>query len=161
MDKLTEIDLKILEILQNEGDIRNVQLAEMVCLSPSPCLQRVKKLRMQGYISAVSAIVNLRKVAAHVVVHCSIRLSEQTIQQYRVFEAAVHKIPEIVECSQISGDYDYLLKLVVRDMHHFSEILNRMMEMNIGVKNHASSVEVRSVKRSAAMPLRSLLNQSS
>ncbi len=161
MDKLTEIDLKILEILQNEGDIRNVQLAEMVCLSPSPCLQRVKKLRMQGYVSAVSAIVNLRKIAPHVVAHCSIRLSEQTTQQYRVFEAAVHKIPEIVECSQISGEYDYLLKLVVRDMHHFSEILNRMMEMNIGVKNHASSVEVRSVKHSPAMPLRSLLNHSS
>lgn len=71
---------------------------------------------MQGYISAVSAIVNLRKIAPHVVVHCSIRLSEQTLQQYRVFDAAVQKIPEIVECSQISGAYDYLLKLVVRDI---------------------------------------------
>lgn len=161
MNKLTEIDLRILEILQNEGDIRNVQLAEMVCLSPSPCLQRVRKLRAQDYISAVSAIVNLQKITPHVVVHCSIRLSEQTIQQYRIFEAAVQKIPEIVECSQISGEYDYLLKLVVRDMRSFSEILNRMMEMNIGVKNHASSVEVRSVKRSLAMPLRNLLNQSS
>ena len=159
MAKLTDIDLKILEILQNEGDIRNVQLAELVCLSPSPCLQRVRKLRMQGYISAVSAIVNLRKIAPHVVVHCSIRLSEQTLQQYRVFDAAVQKIPEIVECSQISGEYDYLLKLVVRDIEDFSRILNRMMEMNIGVKNHASLVEVRSVKRSPAMPIRNLLNR--
>ncbi|MCL4760731.1 MAG: Lrp/AsnC family transcriptional regulator [Burkholderiales bacterium] len=157
MDRLTEIDLRILELLQIEGDIRNVQLAELVALSPSPCLQRVRKLRKRGYIAGVSAIVNLGKIAPHVVVHCSIRLSEQTIQQYRVFEAAVHKIPEIVECSLISGDYDYLLKIVVRDMQDFHEILNRMMEMNIGIKNHASNVEVRSVKRSLAMPLRSLL----
>jgi DNA-binding Lrp family transcriptional regulator len=161
MERLSEIDLRILELLQIEGDIRNVQLAELVSLSPSPCLQRVRKLRKRGFIAGVSGIVNLAKIAPHVVVHCSIRLSEQTIQQYRVFEAAVHKIPEIVECSLISGDYDYLLKIVVRDMQDFHEILNRMMEMNIGIKNHASNVEVRNVKRSLAMPLRSLLKDPS
>ncbi|MFO1396001.1 MAG: Lrp/AsnC family transcriptional regulator [Burkholderiales bacterium] len=157
MPVLSEIDLRILELLQIEGDIRNVQLAELVSLSASPCLQRVRKLRKGGYISGVSAIVNLSKFAPHVVVHSSIRLSEQTIQHYRVFEAAIHKIPEIVECSLISGDYDYLLKFVVGSMQDYQEILNRMMEMNIGIKNHASTVEVRNVKRSLAMPLRSLL----
>ncbi len=161
LDKLTQIDLKILEILQNEGDIRNVQLAEMVSLSPSPCLQRVKKLRKQGYISGVSAILNLGKLAPHVVVHCSIRLSEQTTNHYRVFEAAVRKIPEIVEGSLISGDYDYLLRFVVRDMQAFNDVLSRMMEMNIGIKNHTSTVEVKCVKRAAAMPLRSLLKEES
>jgi DNA-binding Lrp family transcriptional regulator len=157
MERLSEIDLKILKRLQIEGDIRNVQLAELVPLSPSPCLQRVRKPRKRGFIAGVSVIVNLGKVAPHVIVHCSIRLSEQTIQQFRVFEVAIHKIPEIVECSLISGNYGYLLKLAVRDMQDFLEILNRMMEMNFGIKNHTSNVEVRSVKRSLAMPLRSLL----
>lgn len=161
MERLSEIDLRILEVLQAEGDIRNVQLAELVSLSPSPCLERVRKLRRRGYIAGVSAMVDIGKIAPHVIVHCSIRLSEQTIQRYRVFEAAVHKIQEVVECSLISGDYDYLLKVVARDLAHFHEILTRMMEMNIGIKNHASNVEVRSVKRSLSMPLRSLFKEPS
>ncbi len=157
MDNLSPTDLKILEILQQEGDISNVQLAERVFLSASSCLQRVRKLRAQGYISGVAAIVNLRKIAKHVFVHCRIRLSEQTAKQYANFEAAIQKIPEIIECSVISGEYDYLLKFAVRDMQNFSESLNMMLEMDIGIKNHSSIVEVKNVKRSLAMPLRTLL----
>jgi DNA-binding Lrp family transcriptional regulator len=157
VDKLSPTDLKILEILQLEGDISNVQLAERVFLSPSSCLQRVRKLRAQGYISGVAAIVDLKKIANHTIVHCSMRLSEQTSKHYSIFEVTIQKIPEIVECSVISGEYDYLLKFAVRDMQHFGETLNMMLEMNIGIKNHSSTVEVKSVKRTFAMPLRTLL----
>ena len=157
MDKLSATDLKILEILQREGDISNVQLADLVFLSPSSCLQRVRKLRAQGYISGVAAVVNLRRIANHTVIHCSVRLSEQTSKHYSIFESTIQKIPEIIECSLISGEYDYLLKIVVRDMQHFGELLNMMLEMNIGIKNHASTVEVKGVKRSFEMPLRTLL----
>jgi DNA-binding Lrp family transcriptional regulator len=158
VNKLSAIDLKILEILQREGDISNVQLAEKVCLSPSPCLQRVRRLRALGYISGVAAIVDLKKIANHVIVHCRIRLSEQTTRHYAHFEATIQKIPEVIECSMISGEYDYLLKLAARDMQHFDRILTMMLEMDIGIKNHASMVEVKSVKRSLEMPLGKLLD---
>ncbi len=157
MEKLSDIDLRILEALQREGDITNVRLAEMVGLSPSPCLQRVRKLRKTGYISDVSAIVNLKKIANYITLYCQIRLSEQTVRQYSIFETAIAKISEVVECSMISGDYDYILRLIVRDMGHFNDIMTFMMEMNIGIKNHASIVEVKKVKNTLKMPLRELI----
>jgi Lrp/AsnC family leucine-responsive transcriptional regulator len=157
MDRVTPTDLRILEILQREGDISNAQLAEMVALSPSACLQRVRKLRTQGLIAGVAVVLHLGRIANHVVVHCRMRLSEQTTKHYATFESAIQKIPEVVECSAISGEYDYLLKIVVRDMQHFSELLAMMSEMNIGIKNHSSMVEVKNVKRSFEMPLRVLL----
>lgn len=159
MEKLTNIDLKILEALQREGDITNVRLAELVGLSPSPCLQRVRKLRQSGYISDVTAILNLKKIANFVTVYCQIRLSEQTVRQFSVFEAAIARIPEAVECGMTGGEYDYILKFVVRDMDHFSELSTLMMEMDIGIKNISFNVEVKKVKSAFEMPLRALLDK--
>lgn len=159
MEKLTNIDIKILEVLQREGDITNVRLAELVGLSPSPCLQRVRRLRKSGYISDVTAILNLKKIANYVTVYCQIRLSEQTMRQFSVFEAALAKIPEAVECGMTGGEYDYLVKFVVRDMEHFSELSTLMMEMDIGIKNISFNVEVKKVKNAFEMPLRSLLEK--
>jgi DNA-binding Lrp family transcriptional regulator len=157
LEKLSLVDLKILEMLQREGDISNLRLAEAICLSPSPCLQRVRKLRSLGYIQAVSAVLDLRRLTSYVTVHCSIGMVQQTTRHLAIFETAVLKIPEVLECSAVSGDFNYLLKIVARDMEHYSEVLMTMMEMNIGIKTHASTVEVKNVKRSLALPLRSLL----
>ncbi len=159
MEKLTNIDIKILEVLQREGDITNVKLAELVGLSPSPCLQRVRRLRKSGYISDVTAILNLKKIANYVTVYCQIRLSEQTMRQFSIFEAALAKIPEAVECGMTGGEYDYLVKFVARDMEHFSELSTLMMEMDIGIKNISFNVEVKKVKNAFEMPLRSLLEK--
>ena len=159
MEKLTNIDIKILEALQREGDITNVKLAELVGLSPSPCLQRVRRLRKSGYISDVTAILNLKKIANYVTVYCQIRLSEQTMRQFSIFEAALAKIPEAVECGMTGGEYDYLVKFVVRDMEHFSELSTLMMEMDIGIKNISFNVEVKKVKNAFEMPLRALLEK--
>jgi DNA-binding Lrp family transcriptional regulator len=158
VDKLSSIDLRILEVLQREGDISNVRLAEAICLSPSPCLQRVRKLRSLGYIEGVSAVLNLKRITGFVVIHCSIGLIEQSTRHYAAFEMAVQKIPEVVECSAISGDYNYLLKIVTRNMEHYARVLTSMMEMNIGVKSHTSIVEVKSVKRAFGVPLSALLD---
>jgi DNA-binding Lrp family transcriptional regulator len=157
MDRLSKIDLKILEILQREGDITNVRLAELVGLSASPCLQRVRKLRRLGYISDVTAVINLRKFANYITLYCQIRLSEQTMKQYSKFEVAITKIPEVIDCAMISGEYDYMLKFIVRDMEHYEEVMRTMMEMDIGIKNHASIVVVKNVKSSLEMPLRELV----
>ena len=160
MEKLTNIDLKILEVLQREGDITNVRLAELVGLSPSPCLQRVRKLRQSGYISDVTAILNLKKIANYVTVYCHIRLSEQTVRQFSVFEGAISRITEAIECGMTGGEYDYIVKFVVRDMEHFSQLSTLMMEMDIGIKNISFNVEVKKVKSTFEMPIRSLLDKS-
>lgn len=157
MEKLSKIDLKILEVLQCEGDITNVRLAEIVGLSPSPCLQRVRKLRKLGYIANVTAVINLKKLAKFMAVYCQIRLSEQTMKRFFTFESAIVKIPEVIECNMVSGDYDYIIRFIVRDMTHFNEVITLMMEMDIGIKNHASIVVVKRVKNALEMPLRELM----
>jgi DNA-binding Lrp family transcriptional regulator len=81
------------------------------------------------------------------------------MRQFSVFEAALAKIPEAVECGMTGGEYDYLVKFVVRDMEHFSELSTLMMEMDIGIKNISFNVEVKKVKNAFEMPLRSLLEK--
>lgn len=159
MEKLDTIDLRILEALQAQGDLTNLKLAELVGLSPSPCLQRVRRLRKAGYIRGFTAIVNVSKLVPSIVVFTKIRLSEQTVRQYSLFEAAIMKLPEILECSLMSGEFDYLLKIVSRDLEHYNEIIRSMMEMDIGVKNFSTFVEIRNVKRTPIVPFVSLLGR--
>jgi DNA-binding Lrp family transcriptional regulator len=79
------------------------------------------------------------------------------MKQYSKFEVAITKIPEVIDCAMISGEYDYMLKFIVRDMEHYDEVMRTMMEMDIGIKNHASIVVVKNVKSSLEMPLRELV----
>jgi|SRR5579872_5156930 len=159
MDKFDAIDLKILEALQTQGDLTNIKLAAIVGLSPSPCLQRVRRLRKAGYIRDIAARVNTAKLFPSIIAYTKIRLSEQTVRQYSTFENAIMKVPEILECSLTSGEFDYFLKVVARDLDHFHEIIKMMMEMDIGIKNYSMFVEVRNVKRSTSIPLTSLMKR--
>ncbi|CAL8981379.1 Leucine-responsive regulatory protein [Rhodoplanes serenus] len=157
---LDAIDLRILDTLQAQGDLTNLKLAEIVGLSPSPCLQRVKRLRKAGYIRGFTAVLNVGKLAPSVIVYTRIRLSEQTARQYAIFETAIMKLPQVLECSLMSGEFDYFLKIIARDFDHYHELMTTMLEMDIGIKNHAMFVEVRNVKRSLAVPLEALVSPS-
>jgi DNA-binding Lrp family transcriptional regulator len=157
MPALDEIDLKILETLQIRGDLTNLKLADIVGLSPSPCLQRVKRLRRAGYIKGFMALVNIGKVTPLIVVYMKLELSEHSVRQYSIFETAILKVSEVVECSLMSGEFDYFLKVIARDLEHYNEIVNGLMSMDIGIKRVSMFVEVRNVKRTGAIPLRSLM----
>jgi DNA-binding Lrp family transcriptional regulator len=157
MEKLDGIDLKILEVLQSQGDLTNLKLASIVGLSPSPCLQRVKRLRSAGYIRSFAAILDPAKLGSFIVIYTKIGLSEQTVRQYSIFETAICKIGEVIECSLMSGEFDYFLKVMARDVEHYNRIIRDMMEMDIGIKNFSSFIEIKNVKRSSAIPLGSLL----
>jgi DNA-binding Lrp family transcriptional regulator len=159
METLDPIDLKILTTLQEQGDLTNLKLAEIVGLSPSPCLQRVRRLRKAGYIRGYSAIVNTAKLFPSIIVYAKITLSEQTVRRFTVFENAMQKIPEVLECSLMSGEFNYFLKVVSRDLDHFNELIHSMMEMDIGIKTFSMFVEVRSVKRTPMIPLESLMQR--
>lgn len=156
MDKLDSIDLKILEVLQTQGDLTNLKLASLVGLSPSPCLQRVRRLRKGGFIRGFYAVLDLAKLAPSIMIYTRIRLSEQTVRQYGLFETAMQKIPEVLECSLMSGEFDYFLKVIARDLDHYNELIQSMMEMDIGIKNFSMFVEIRNVKRTPIFPLGSL-----
>lgn len=156
MNSLDAIDLKILTVLQSQGNLTNLKLAELVGLSPSPCLQRVNRLRKAGYIRGVTAILNIAKLFPSVVVFVKVNLAEQTVRQFTMFESAVQNIPEVLECSLMSGEFNYFLKVIARDLDHFNELMQSMMEMGIGIKTFSIFVEIRNVKRTPLVPIDSL-----
>lgn len=159
MSALDAIDLKILTVLQSQGNLTNLKVAELVGLSPSPCLQRVNRLRKAGYIRGVTAILNTAKIFPSVIVYVKVNLSEQTVRQFTLFESAVQNVPEVLECSLMSGEFNYFLKVIARNLDHFNELMQFMMEMGIGIKTFSAFVEIRNVKRTPVVPIESLYQE--
>jgi DNA-binding Lrp family transcriptional regulator len=119
-EPLDEIDLKILSELQNDGRIRNNELAERVGISAPPCLRRMKSLRRRGFIRAIRATLDERLLGHEVISFVLIQLKSQARTAVQAFEAAIAALPHVQQCSQISGDADFMLKCLapnVEAMH--------------------------------------------
>ena len=156
--KLDRIDLNILVQLQRNGRISNVDLAEIVGLSPSPCLQRTKRLESAGYITGYSAQVNLGKLGEVVVVFTEITLSDHRRTDFARFETAVATIDEIVECHLVSGGYDYLLKFVTRGVVHYQAVVEAMLDRGLGIEKYFSYIVIKSPVVKAGNPLKTLFD---
>ncbi|MEP7221769.1 MAG: Lrp/AsnC family transcriptional regulator [Novosphingobium sp.] len=142
--KLDRIDLKILAKLQQSGRITNVELADAVGLSPSPCLTRVKRLEESGYITGFGAHINLNKLGEFLTIFTEVTLTEHRRGDFSRFEARIFKLDEIVECYLVSGGYDYLLKFVARGVSHYQSIMEGMLEGDYGIEKYFSYVVIKS-----------------
>lgn len=142
--KLDRIDLKILAQLQKTGRITNVELAEAVCLSPSPCLTRVKRLEKAGYITGYGAQLNLHKLGEFLTVFTEVTLTEHRSGDFSRFETRIRKLDEIVECHLVSGGYDYLLKFITRGVAHYQSIIEDMLDGDYGIEKYFSYVVIKS-----------------
>jgi DNA-binding Lrp family transcriptional regulator len=142
--KLDRIDLKILTKLQQFGRITNVELADAVGLSPSPCLTRVKRLEKAGYVSGYGAHINMRKLGEYLTVFTEVTLGEHRQGDFSRFESRISKIDEIIECHTVSGGYDYMLKFVARGVAHYQSIIEGMLEGEYGIEKYFSYVVIRS-----------------
>ncbi|MGN7930082.1 Lrp/AsnC family transcriptional regulator [Sphingopyxis sp. 22461] len=142
--KLDRIDLNILAKLQQMGRITNVELADAVGLSPSPCLTRVKRLEKAGYISGYGAHINLHKLGEFLTVFTEVTLTEHRHGDFSRFETRIAKLDEIVECHLVSGGYDYLLKFVARGVAHYQSIIEGMLESDYGIEKYFSYVVIKS-----------------
>ena len=151
--EIDKTDLKILRELQHDARLSNVELAKRVNLSPSPCLSRVRSLENSGVISRYVALVNPTAVGLNLSVFIQIRLERQIEKTLEHFQAAVERFPEIVECYLMTGDSDYLLRVVVPDVQSLeSFILNGLTRIS-GVANIRSSFALKQVKYDTALPL--------
>ncbi|MGE0718374.1 MAG: Lrp/AsnC family transcriptional regulator [Alphaproteobacteria bacterium] len=144
LPKLDRIDINILAQLQRNGRITNVALADAVGLSPSPCLLRVKRLEEAGYIAGYAARIDLAKLGETVTVFTEVTLHDHKREDFVKFEAAIRTIDEIVECHLISGGYDYLLKFVTRGVSHYQEIIEGILDRNIGIEKYFSYIVIKS-----------------
>ncbi len=142
--KLDRIDLKILCQLQKNGRITNVDLAEAVGLSPSPCLMRVKRLEKAGYITGYGAQIQLQKLGDTLMVFTEVTLSDHRRDDFSRFEAAIRKVDEVVECHLVSGGYDYLLKFITQGVGHYQTIIETLLDRNIGIEKYFSYIVLKS-----------------
>jgi|GEM_PF-46793 len=155
--KLDRIDINILVQLQKDGRMTNVSLAEAVGLSPSPCLQRVKRLESAGYISGYEAHVNLAKFASSVTVFTEVTLSDHKRADFVKFESSIRNIDEVLECHLISGGYDYLVRFLCSSIQHYQELMESILDKNIGIDKYFSYIVIKSPVLKSAVPLRSLV----
>ncbi|MBY5420035.1 winged helix-turn-helix transcriptional regulator [Rhizobium leguminosarum bv. viciae] len=154
--KLDRTDIKILHILQQNGRMTNVELAEVVNLSPSPCLMRVKKLQSEGYIEGYTAQINVAKLGQALLVFTEVTLKNHRQTDFARFLAAIEKIEQLIECHVISGGYDYLLKFVTTGIGEYQEIMERLIELDVGIDKYFSYVVLKSPIRRAQLPLTKL-----
>ena len=136
---LDVIDWKILSLLQSNANIPNVELARKVGLSPSPCLARVRSLESEGYISEYVTLLNSIKVGLKVSVFIQVALEKQVESVLDVFEKEIADRPEVMECYLMTGEADYLLRVLVPDLQALERFILKFLSRVPGVYNIKSS----------------------
>ena len=154
---LDKINRKILSILQQEARITNQQLAERVGLSPSSCLNRVKKLEEQQLIGPYLGILRMEKLCRSVTVIVTVSLKDQSTDSFRAFEKAASDIPEVVECYTVSGTFDFFMRIGAPDMLRYNQINDQLLDINPGMVNLSSHVVLNTDKPFRGYPLEQLL----
>ncbi len=150
---LDRTDRRILECLQADGRISNVHLARQVNLTPTPCIERVKRLERQGYIRGYTAILDPELVNASLLVFVEIDLSHNSPDAFRKFRDEARKLPEIMDCHLVSGNFDYLIKARVSDMKAYRELLGEKILSLPGVNGSRSYVVMEEIKETLTLPL--------
>jgi Lrp/AsnC family transcriptional regulator, leucine-responsive regulatory protein len=152
--KLDRTDRTILAELQRDGRLTNRELAEKVHLSESACLRRVRSLEEAGVIDRYAALVSQTKVGLPGNVFVSITLNRQEQADLAAFEEAVRRVPEVMECYLMTGQQDYLLRVVVTDPADFERLHSQHLTRLPGVARVQSSFALRTVRKSAELPVR-------
>ncbi len=145
--ELDRIDRNILNELQKDGRVSNVELSKRVGLSPTPCLERVRRLERQGYISGYTALLNPQYLDASLLVFVEITLNRGTPDVFQQFNHAVQQQEAIQECHLVSGDFDYLLKTRVTDMSAYRQLLGETLLRLPGVNDTRTYVVMEEVKQ--------------
>lgn len=154
MDELDKTDLKILDLLQKNAGLSNLELAERVGLSPTPCARRVKRLEASGIIRDRVTLLDQSKLGLAITAHISITMDRHTPERFETFEAEIAGYPEVLECCVVTGQSaDYLVKAVVSDMTHYEQFLLGRLTRIPGVSGVHSSFELRRVVAKTALPL--------
>ena len=150
---LDAIDLRILAALQEDGRLSNIELAERVGLSPSPCLRRVKRLERSGHIGGYRAILERGRIGLGLTVFVGVKISGHADERAEAMKEAIMAIPEIVAFHMVAGDLDYLLEVVVPDLDHYQRfLLGKLLELEI-IREVRSIIAIETFKVAAPLPL--------
>jgi Lrp/AsnC family leucine-responsive transcriptional regulator len=151
---LDKIDKHILTLMQSNGRISNLELADKVGLSPTPCSRRVKRLEDSGLIEGHVTLLNKEALGLNLTAIIGISMDRHTPDRFEQFEKAIVNMPEVIECSIVTGQTaDFLLKVVVKDMQHYEKFLLGNLTRLTGVTGVHSSFVLRHVVKKTALPL--------
>lgn len=151
---IDDIDKSILRDLQRDGRTSNVKLAEAVGLSEAACLRRVRALEASGLITGYTALVNSARLGLPGNVFVEITLHQEQQQDLEAFERAVRGVPEVMECYLMTGQYDYLLRVVVKDLEDFERIHRESITRLPGVSRVQTSFALRTVTKRTSLPVK-------
>ena len=150
---LDALDSKILAVLQLDGRLSNVELAERVGLSPSPCLRRVKRLEEEGYIAGYKAKVDRRRLGLGMTIFVGVKVDGHRDHNASAFQEAMQHLPEVVACHMVSGEADFLLEVVVAELAAYDAFLSRTLLAMPMVRDIRSNFAIRTVKSDGALPV--------
>jgi len=151
---LDVIDLKILEALETDGRLTNVELAERVALSPSPCLRRVRRLEAEGIIEGYGAKINRTKIGLSLTAFVEVKLERPREADAEHFGQTMQALPQVLSCYLISGQPDFLMEVVVGDLAQYSNSVLKSLRDHSEIKEVHSSFVLETVKAPAALPWR-------
>ena len=152
--QLDKTDLQLLKILQENGRISIKELAQRVHLSPTPVFDRVRRLEASGVIERYTAVLNAAKLGQGFLVFCSVKLRRMGKDIAHDFVERIKDIPEVAECYNISGEFDYLLKIYAPDMQYYNEFCINVLGTIESLGSIQSSFVMNPVKTSVGLPLR-------
>lgn len=150
---IDEKDAGILRLLQQNDRTTIKELADQICLSPSPTFDRQKKLEREKVIEKYAAIVDYRKAGNRLIVLCYIQLKEQSSEFGAHFVGEILQMEEVVECYNTSGDYDYMAKIYLRNMEHYEEFINNKLGKIKSIKHFHSTFVISEVKNTHFIPV--------
>jgi Lrp/AsnC family transcriptional regulator, leucine-responsive regulatory protein len=150
---LDRVDLRILSVLQADGRLSNLKLAEAVSLSPTAVLARVQRLTREGYILGYEARLDPMKLGVGMLVFVEVVLDRTTPNVFDAFKAAVQAHPQILECHMVAGGFDYLVKTRVADMQAYRDFAGTVLWQLPGVRETRTYAVMEEVKNSARLPL--------
>ncbi|WP_374666968.1 Lrp/AsnC family transcriptional regulator [Acinetobacter sp.] len=150
---MDQLDKKILRAIQRNGKLQNVELAQMVGLSPSPCLRRVKQLEDDGIIEKYVALLNPHKVNLGLTVFARIWLKGQDEQTVNTFVDAIQMLDEVVECQLMAGDCDFFLRIMVADLDAYRQFQIQRLNKISSIQNVKTEIPLQTIKQTTALPL--------
>lgn len=151
--ELDSIDRKILRALQDDGKVSMAELAEKVGLSPSPCARRVRLMEKAGIIKGYAAIIDQKKVGLPISAFASIKLERQREEDLDRFEEAVSRWPEVLDCYLMTGQRDYLMRIVAADLEAYERFIKNKLTRLENIASIETSFALGQVKRSEVLPL--------
>ncbi|MGC9401391.1 Lrp/AsnC family transcriptional regulator [Vibrio genomosp. F10] len=151
--QIDRIDRKILATLQKGNRISNIELAELVGLSPPACLKRVKRLREESIIVGDVSIINPELAGRTMTLLVSVEMERDRADIYQIFRQSILKAPEVTQCYQISGSYDFMLVVTVKDIQAYEQFVERVLHTDLNIRKFHTSVSLRTVKFSTEIQL--------